>query len=118
MSAARHAISRRISRRFSGRLSGRFTTRAAILAVIVCALLLASIPVFERFFSERSQEAGLKAQVARLEQQLRRVDAKIRRYQDPSYLEQVARECLGMVKPGEVPFVIVPKHAAPKPASC
>ena len=118
MSAARHAISRRLSRRFAGRFSGRFTTRAAILGVLVCALLLASVPVFERFFSVRSQEAALKAQSARLEQQLRKVDVKIRMYQNPAYLEQVARRCLGMVKPGEVPFVIVPKHAAPKPDSC
>ena len=34
----------------------------------------------------------------------------IRQLHDPTYLERMARECLGMVKPDEIPFVVVPKH--------
>ena len=37
---------------------------------------------------------------------------------DPTYLERLARECIGMVMPGEVPFAIVTKHGNPKPARC
>jgi cell division protein FtsB len=111
MSTARHAVGRR-------RLRSRFTTRAAILAVIVGGLLLASIPVFGRFFSMRSQEAGLEQQVSTLVRENQQLAARIKQYRDPAYLEQLARECLGMVKPGEVRFSIPPEHGAPRPPAC
>ena len=110
MSTARHAIARRVG--------SRFTARAAILAVIVGGLLLASVPVFGRYFSMRSQQATLQRQVAVLELDNRKLEARIRRYRDPTYLEQLARECLGMVKLGEQLFAIVPKHGAPRPPAC
>jgi cell division protein FtsB len=34
---------------------------------------------------------------------------------DPGFLERLARQCLGMVKPGEVAFVVVPVQGAPAP---
>jgi cell division protein FtsB len=110
MSTARHAVVRRIG--------GRFTMRAAILAVIVGGLLLASIPVFGRFFSMRSQEAALERQVETLVRENRQLAEKIQRYKNPDYLEQVARECLGMVKPGEVRFSVPPPQGSPRPPSC
>jgi len=110
VSTARHAMIRRVG--------GRFTTRAAILAVIVAGLLLASIPVFTRFFSMRAQQSSLQHQVTVLEQENQQLAAKIKRYDDPAYIEQLARECLGMVKPGEVAFTMVPRHGTPRPPSC
>ena len=43
---------------------------------------------------------------------------QIQRLHAPNYLERLARECLGMVRPGEVSFVVVPKDGGPKPAAC
>ena len=37
---------------------------------------------------------------------------------DPRTLERLARECLGMVRPGQIAFVTIPKHAAPIPPDC
>ena len=37
---------------------------------------------------------------------------------DPPTLERLARECLGMVKPGEIAFVPIPKGRAPTPPDC
>ena len=34
------------------------------------------------------------------------------------FLERIARECLGMVKPGETAFVVVPAHGKPDPPDC
>ena len=86
--------------------------------MIVGGLLLASIPVFGRFFSMRSQEASLQRQVSVLAQENQRLEARIRLYRDPAYLAEMARKCLGMVKPGEQLFTIVPKHGAPRPPAC
>jgi cell division protein FtsB len=44
---------------------------------------------------------------------------QIRLLQQPSYIERVAREQLGLVRPGEIAIVLVPKPTpdpTPKPA--
>jgi cell division protein FtsB len=38
--------------------------------------------------------------------------------ENPVTLERIARECLGMVEPGEIAFVTVPKKGAPTPPDC
>ena len=118
MSTARHAVARRATRRITGRFTGRFTTRAAILAVVVGALLLAAVPVVGRYFSMRSQIGSTTRELSRLEDLNRRLEAKIERLHDSDYIERLARECLGMVWPGQVAFTVIPKHGTPKPAVC
>jgi cell division protein FtsB len=46
------------------------------------------------------------------------LDHRIDRLHDPRYLELLARECLGMVKKGEITFVVVPKQHIPLPRDC
>jgi len=102
----------------SRRVAGRFTTRAAILAVIVGALLLAAVPVVTRYFSMQSERSSLQHQVSMLERETQQLETKIKHYKDPAYIEQMARECLGMVKPGEVAFTMVPRHGTARPPAC
>ena len=110
MSTARHAMTRRAG--------GRFTTRAAILAVIVGGLLLATVPVVTKFFSMRAETSSLQHQVSVLERENEQLATKVKHYKDPAYIEQMARECLGMVKHGEVAFTMVPRHGTPRPPAC
>jgi cell division protein FtsL len=100
----------------SGRL--RVTPRAAILAVIVVALLISMVVPFRAYLTQRSRLADLERQTQLLEQQNAQLQRKVERLHDPAYLEQIARECLGMVRPGEIPFVVVPKGRAAPPSSC
>jgi cell division protein FtsL len=99
-----------------GRL--RVTPRAAILAVIVVALLISMVVPFKAYLAQRSQLAELERQTQLLEQRNAELREQVDRLGDPAYLEQVARECLGMVRPGEIAFVVVPKGGTPTPARC
>lgn len=65
----------------------------------------------------------LTRQVAELEHQRRvllaenrRLREEVRRLYDPAYVERLAREQLGMVRPGEIAVVLVPEPTpTPRP---
>jgi cell division protein FtsB len=88
----------------------RITGRAVALLVVVAALLVAAMYPLRAYLNERAQIASLEQRVTDLRHSNTQLDGRIRRLHDPAYLERMARECLGMVKPGEIPFVVVPKH--------
>lgn len=96
----------------------RFTPRAAILAVVLLGLLLYLLMPFRTYLAQRSQLARLERQWTVLQQQNANLHRQIRRLDDPDYLERVARECLGMVRPGEIAFVVVPAHGAAFASDC
>jgi cell division protein FtsB len=88
----------------------RVTGRAVALIVVMAALLVAAMYPLRSYLREWSDIASLQHQVSVLQQTNEQLDGRIRQLHDPGYLERLARECLGMVKPGEIPFVVVPKH--------
>ena len=88
----------------------RITGRALALLVVVGALLVAAMYPLRAYLNERSQITGLEQQVSDLERQNAEYDRRIDLLHNPQYLERLARECLGMIKPGEIGFVVVPKH--------
>lgn len=88
----------------------RMTGRALALLVVIGALLVAAMYPLRAYLNERSQITGLEQQVSQLERQNAEYDHRIAQLHDPQYLERLARECLGMIKPGEIGFVVVPKH--------
>ena len=96
----------------------RFTARAAVLAVIVVALLFYLLAPLKGYLAQRSQLNRLTDRMEQLQRQNARLEAQVRRLDDPRYLEQRARECLGMVRPGEISFIVVPKGGSPAPATC
>lgn len=83
----------------------RLTGRAAALLVIVAVLLLLALVPARRYMGQRSRIAELDRLAARLEQQNADLRAQIAELRDPVELERLARECLGMVKPGEILLV-------------
>ena len=96
----------------------RFTPRAAILAVLIVALLFYLLVPLRIYMEQRSRLNHLSNQVEQLQRQNANLESRIARFKDPDYLEVLARDCLGMVKPGEIPFLIVPKGGTPPPARC
>jgi cell division protein FtsB len=103
-----------VGRRFRSRL----TARAAILAVLVMVLGLFSVVPVRQYLEQRARVADLEEQARTLEAANDRLEAQIARLGDPDVIERLARECLGMVKSGEVAFVVVPKGGRTEPAPC
>ena len=96
----------------------RISGRALVLLAIVGAIAVLGISPLRGYIDQRAQLAELRRQAATLEHQNAGLQHTIDELSDPTYLERLARECLGMVKPGETAFVIVPKHGSPTPSDC
>jgi cell division protein FtsB len=98
--------------------SMRLNPRAVALLLIALAVMLLAIAPLRGYLDERGQLKDLQNQASVLEQQNRALQTRIDQLSDATFLERIARECLGMVKPGETAFVIVPAHGKPNPPDC
>ncbi len=85
---------------------GSAARRAAILAVVVCVLTLTIAGPVRTYFSQRTEmkqlaeaQGQLRSQIADLQQQ------KIK-LSDPVYIAAQARERLGFVMPGDIPYQV------------
>jgi cell division protein FtsB len=87
----------------------RLTGRAAGLLAVVLVLAMGLVVPLREYAEQRAQVVALAARVDALNRANARLERRVIQLQDPVYLEQLARKCLGMVKPGEIAFVTVPK---------
>lgn len=102
-----------------GRTSrARLTARAAVLAMVALILLTLSVAPLRTLLEQRSRLGQLERQAEGLADRNAQLEARIDRFNDAAYLERLARECLGMVRPGETAFVMVPKYGAPPASRC
>ncbi|MDQ3990871.1 MAG: septum formation initiator family protein [Actinomycetota bacterium] len=94
----------------------RLTPRAGVLAALVLVLGAGAVVPLREYGEQRARERVLQEQVAALEREHRRLRTQVTNLRDPRYLERLARECLGMVEPGEIAFVAIPEGGAfPEP---
>jgi cell division protein FtsB len=92
---------------------GSAARRAAILAAVVCVLTLTIAGPVRTYFGQRTEmkqleatEEQLRAQIAELEQQRVKLG-------DPVFIAAQARERLGFVMPGEIPYQVqLPANSA------
>lgn len=120
------ATTRPARRRSSGRHEvvrgrtgrARLTARAAVLAIVALILLTLAVAPLRTLIDQRTHLAELQRQTAELADRNAELESRIDRFNDPAYLERLARECLGMVRPGETAFVIVPSRGAPPASAC
>ena len=82
----------------------RITPRAVVLVAILLVLGLASFGPIRNFLAQRAEIDRLEQQVIDLQQDRAQLERQIERIRDPEYLEKIARQCLGMVRPGEIAF--------------
>ena len=97
------------------RRRARLTARAAVLTAIVGTVLVLSIAPARMYFEQKAELAQMQRRAERLEAQTEALAARAEELRDPETLERLARRCLGMVRPGETAFVVVPKEGAPVP---
>ncbi|MFM8999209.1 MAG: FtsB family cell division protein [Actinomycetota bacterium] len=79
--------------------------RSALIALSILGMLLVASGPVRALLEQRAQVQRLAAKAAELEAENSAIRAEIARLKDPAVLEQLARECLGMVRPGETAVV-------------
>jgi cell division protein DivIC len=80
--------------------------RAAILAVVVCVLTLTIAGPVRTFFAQRTEMKQLAASEAALREQIAELDEQKAKLADPVFIAAQARERLGFVMPGEIPYQV------------
>ena len=85
------------------------------MLVVVMLLLLAAVAPVRNLMDQRAQLVQLQRQTATLQAKDAVLQARVNQLSDPTYIQQLARQCLGMVMPGQIAFVTIPKHGAPIP---
>jgi cell division protein FtsB len=100
------------------RVRPRLTRRAALLGAILLMLVATAIVPLRQYLSQRSRIGALERKIEILVQERGRLERRVERLQDPAELERIARECLGMVKPGEIAFVAVPESGRLPETDC
>ena len=75
-----------------------------LVLVMLFAVGFELLHMHEKLAAARSEQALLSRQVSLQRQENRSLEAALSRADDPEFLQQLAREQLGMVSPGEKDF--------------
>ncbi|OBH49487.1 FtsB family cell division protein [Mycobacterium mantenii] len=87
--------------------------RAAVLAAVICVLTLTIAGPVRTYFAQRTEMNQLAATEATLRRQVADLEQRKAKLGDPAYIAAQARERLGFVKPGDIPFQVqLPPSAA------
>jgi cell division protein FtsB len=81
-----------------------------IVAVLLVLGLFGAMAIepTRQLMAQRERITGMAQELGRVERSNRRLGARIRRLRDPDFIEQRAREQVGLVRPGEVTYVVMP----------
>jgi cell division protein FtsB len=96
----------------------RLTPRAAVLVFSVFLVAMFAIAPARAYLEQRAELHQLEQQAAQLAASNDELRSRIADLNDPRTLERLARECLGMVMPGETAYVVLPADRAPTPPDC
>ncbi|AKK29152.1 septum formation initiator family protein [Mycobacterium sp. EPa45] len=80
--------------------------RAAILAAVVCVLTLTIAGPVRTYFAQRTEMKQLSASEAALRKQIADLESQKAKLADPVYIAAQARERLGFVMPGDIPYQV------------
>lgn len=107
--AARHVEGRAVVARDVGErlLGGDRPLALALVGVLVLAVVMLSGPL-QAYLDGRERVEVLEQQVAALSETNTDLGRRAEALQDPETIELMAREQQGLIRPGEVPYAIVP----------
>src|SRR6201998_4485300 len=111
----KQAIAESAEQRIDQRL-GLTARRAAILAAVVCVLTLTIAGPVRTYFAQRTEMKQLSASETALRQQISDLQQQKVKLADPAYIAAQARERLGFVKPGDIPYQVQLPPSAALPA--
>ena len=90
----------------------------ALLLLVALAVTLAGIFPFRQILSQERAVSFTEEKLQALEEENARLEADIERLKTPIEIERLARERFGLVRPGEVGFVVdwqAPPEPPPQP---
>lgn len=102
----------------AGRPRRRLTLKAIFLIMAAAAILFLTIAPAREILRQRAQIDKMSSELDSIRLQNSELKLETQRLNTDAYIEKQARERLGLIKPGEEPFLLVPpKQEPPKPAA-
>lgn len=101
----RQAIAEAAEQQSEQRL-GSAARRAAILAAVICVLTLTIAGPVRTYFAQRTEMQQLETVQAQLRSQIADLEQQKVKLADPVFIAAQARERLGFVMPGEIPYQV------------
>src|SRR3954470_11667864 len=95
-----------------GRRRPRLTGRAAVLVLVLSLLTISYASSLRAYLDQRDHIGDLKSQIALREARINDLEREKRRWEDPAYVRQQARD-RNFVMPGETAYVVLDKHGKP-----
>lgn len=86
----------------------RLTLRGSILLLIVAGLGITAAAPARQAYVQHQQIRQEEARLSELRAKNATLRNRLNRLNDPEYVEKLAREQLGLVRPGEISYAIVP----------
>ncbi|MFG1930823.1 septum formation initiator family protein [Mycobacterium sp. NPDC048908] len=96
---------------------GSAARRAAILAAVVCVLTLTIAGPVRTYFAQRTEMKQLKATEEQLRSQIADLEEQKVKLADPVFIAAQARERLGFVMPGDIPYQVQLPESAIAPGA-
>jgi len=96
----------------------RLTPRASILGFVIVVAGIFAVAPARAYLDQRAEQQRLTEQVTELQRRNAVLELRMEQLHDPIELERLARECLGLVDPGEIAFVPIHRGQAPVPPDC
>src|SRR6266851_3775639 len=94
----------------------RLTFHGTLLGVIMLLLAMMALGPARQLWNEQQRSRSDTQAIAAGNAEATRLTARIQAMQDPKHVEQLARDQLGYVRPGETSYIIVhPQPASPTP---
>jgi hypothetical protein len=91
--------------------------RGAVVGTLLVVLLLSALYPIRQYFTQKTELKNLAAEEILLAQRIDELSELKSRLLTADEIERIAREELGMVRPGEIAFAIVPGVDAAKKAA-
>ena len=99
------AASRPVAAARPGAPRTRFTGRAAILVIVLAVLAVSYASSLRAYLQQRSHIESQQSTIVERQAEIQAGEREKAQWQDPEYIKTQARARLGMVLPGETPFV-------------
>lgn len=82
------------------------------MAITLAVVAVMAIPPARQLYAQNRTVAAEQMRLDDLRRENTVLQQRLDRLNDPEYVEKLAREQLGMVRPGEIAYVIVPPEAS------
>lgn len=79
-----------------------------LVGLVVGALALTGVAPARQAYQQAQQLKEVQAQADVLRERNEQLTSRLARLGDPAYMEKLAREQLGVVRPGDTAYVVVP----------